>query len=370
MKKVTKAIILILGLSFGFLISYYIDNENKQFNGPINTHHEYEIDLIMVGDALIHGAVYADAFDGNKYDFTKMFTYIKPIIQEYDLAFYNQETIIGGKSLGLSTYSRFNSPEEIGDAMVAMGFNLVSLANNHTLDRGEKAIINSYNYWREKDVMTAGSYINEEQRQAINIKEKNNITYTLLAYTTNTNGLKPTKPYHVNIYDKEKVKEDIQRVRDKVDLLLVSMHWGTEYTHTPTKEQKEIASYLASLEVDIVIGHHPHVIQPIKTINNTLVIYSLGNFISAQKGIERLVGMMVSVNIKKEVDGEITKMHYDDVTAHLIYTYRNQSIKNFKVIPFTDLTDTILPNYRKHYAKYSSIITDYDDTIMVIDIMN
>ena len=172
MKKVTKAIILILGLSFGFLISYYIDNENKQFNGPINTHHEYEIDLIMVGDALIHGAVYADAFDGNKYDFTKMFTYIKPIIQEYDLAFYNQETIIGGKSLGLSTYSRFNSPEEIGDAMVAMGFNLVSLANNHTLDRGEKAIINSYNYWREKDVMTAGSYINEEQRQAINIKEK------------------------------------------------------------------------------------------------------------------------------------------------------------------------------------------------------
>jgi poly-gamma-glutamate synthesis protein (capsule biosynthesis protein) len=367
---------LFLGCIIGLLLSYItlgLDDGNYKNDNIIKAQpkkREYNLDLIMVGDALIHSPVYTDAYIGNnQYDFTKMLTYIKPIVQNYDLAFYNQETIIGGKELGLSTYPRFNSPEEIGDAMIATGFNLVSLANNHTLDRGTNAIVHSLNYWGTKNVMTAGSYLDNEHRQKIDIKTKNNISYTLLSYTTTTNCLKipAGKEYYVNAYDKEKVKEDIERVRDKVDVLMVSMHWGNEYSRTPSSEQKEIAQYLSSLGVDIIIGHHPHVIEPIEIMGNTLVIYSLGNFISAQEKnkMDRMVGMMVSVNIKKTIEGDNISFSYDDITANLIYTYRNRQNKNFKVIPFANLTNDFLPNYEKYYTTYSSIIKNYDDSIMV-----
>lgn len=351
-------------------------NNNINYEGNNNIKEqpqkkEYSVDLLMTGDALLHSAVYNDAYIGNSvYDFTKMFTYIKPIVQKYDLAFYNQESIIGGQELGLSAYPTFNSPDEIGNAMIDAGFNIVSLANNHTLDRGETAIAHSLNYWENKDVMVAGSYLSEEARQKIDIRTKNNISYTLLSYTTNTNGLKAPagKEYYVNTYDKEKVKADIERVRNKVDVLMVSMHWGNEYSRTPSTEQKEIAQYLSSLGVDIIIGHHPHVIEPVEIIGDTLVIYSLGNFISAQDKtkMDRMVGMMVTVNIKKTVDGDNISFSYNDITANLTYTYFNNSWKNFKVIPFANLTNSILPNYENYYDVYSGVIRNYTDSIMVV----
>ena len=131
----------------------------------------------MVGDSLIHQAVYHDV-EGN-YDFKPMLSEIKPIISKFDLAYYNQETILGGKDIGLSTYPRFNSPYEVGDAFIDAGFNLVSLANNHTLDRGEQALNNSCNYWKSKNVVTAGSYCSEEDRNEVKIYEKNGIKYVI-----------------------------------------------------------------------------------------------------------------------------------------------------------------------------------------------
>jgi len=372
--RIRNSVLLVLSLIIGIVVSYIVTRLDSS-SGPTyylkkDNIKEYSISLIMAGDALIHGAVYSDAYSNNQYDFTKMLDLIKPIVKNYDLAFYNQETIIGGKNLGLSSYPRFNSPEEIGDAMIDAGFNLVSLANNHTLDRGEQAVINSLNYWKDKNVMTAGSYSSNDEKQRVDIRTKNNISYTLLSYTTLTNGLKPPigKDYYIDIYNKEKAKNDVLRLRDKVDVLIVSMHWGNEYTHTPNKEQEEIAEYLSSLGVDIIIGHHPHVIQPIKTINNTLVIYSLGNFISAQIGTPRLIGMLASVNINKKVKDDTIQISYEDITAELIYTYSDKNRKNFKVIPFRNITEDLLPNYRTHYATYSSIITNYDDTVMVTKI--
>jgi len=327
----------------------------------------YNLSLIMVGDALIHASVYKDAYVGNNvYDFSKMFEYIRPIIAEHDLAFYNQEAIIGGRELGISGYPLFNAPYEIGDEMVEMGFNLVSLANNHTLDKKEQGIINTLNYWKTKDVMTAGCYFSEENRIKDNIQTKNNISYTLLAYTMRTNGLKvPTgKDYLVNVYNQEKVRQDIERVRDKVDVLMVSMHWGSEYTNTPTNEEKEVANYLASLGVDIIIGHHPHVVQPIDFIDGTLVIYSLGNFISAQIGVNQLTGLMASVDIEKVVDKDTTTISYKNIKGTLIYTYY-KNWRNFKVIPYSELTDAILPNYKNHYKTYSDIVKKYRNDIIV-----
>jgi poly-gamma-glutamate capsule biosynthesis protein CapA/YwtB (metallophosphatase superfamily) len=366
--------VIIFSLYYIFAVTNLDSPKEESENEDIWVDKEYNLSLIMAGDALIHSSVYRDAHIGdNKYDFSKMFTYIKPIIKEYDLAFYNQETIIGGKDLGLSTYPRFNSPDEIGDAMVDMGFNLIALANNHTLDRGTKAIDYSLEYWRkkeiEKDVMVAGSYGSFEERDKEKIKNKNNISYTLLAYTMWTNGLTPPKgqEYVISIYDKEQVKKDIERVRDKVDIIMVSMHWGNEYTHKPTSIQKEVAQYLASLGVDIIIGHHPHVVQPIEFIDDTLVIYSLGNFISAQNRLPRLIGMLASVNIKKKVTEYDTHITLENVKADLIYTYYN-NFRDFKVIPFTKLTSKYLSNYDQHYNTYSKIIMDIDDSIMVTKI--
>ena len=329
---------------------------------------EHNLSLIMAGDVLIHSTVYNDAKIGNnEYDFKPKLANIKGIVQKYDLAFYNQETIIGGKAMGLSTYPMFNSPEEIGDAMIDAGFNLVSLANNHTLDRGEKAIVNSLNYWQDKEVLTAGSYASFEDRDNPKIKKKNNITYTLLAYTTLTNGFnRPQgKEYYVNVYDEEQVKSDILRVRDKVDLVLVSMHWGTEYTHTPIEQQRKIAEHLSSLGVDIIIGHHPHVVEPIEKINDTLVIYSLGNLISSQIGEPRLVGAMVGVNINKKLINNEHKITISNPTADLIYTYYNASRKNIKLYPFSQLDNSILPNYQAIYEKYANIIKGENDFVLV-----
>ena len=330
---------------------------------------ETSLSLIMVGDCLIHGAIYDDAKTTNgSYDFSKMLELVKPIIQSYDLAFYNQESILGGVELGLSSYPRFNAPKEVGDAFLDLGFNLVSLANNHTLDKGKSGIYSSLNYWQGKEnVMTAGTYSSEENRITPNIMEKNGITYALLAYTTTTNGLTPFKdePYLITVYDEELVKADIERLRDKVDLLMVSMHWGEEYTHNPTEEQKIIAEYLASLNVDIVIGHHPHVVQPIDFIGNTMVIYSLGNFIASQYGINKLTGLMAGVTVKKTTIDDQTTLTLEEPTAQLVYidskitNYRH----DYKLYPYNLLTDDILENYKDHYNKYMGIVTSLNNRV-------
>lgn len=327
-----------------------------------------KLQMVMVGDALIHGAVYDDAYQNGVYDFKPMIDLIKPLVEPFDLAFYNQEAILGGKEIGVSSYPRFNSPYEVGEAMIDAGFNIVSLANNHTLDRGELAINNSLTYWKSKpEVLTAGSYASLEERNSVQIKTKNGISYALLSYTVGTNGLNPPegKDYLVNRYDELKIKEDVERLRSSVDVLTVSMHWGSEYTHLPTTIQQQQAEYIASLGVDIIIGHHPHVIEPITKIGKTIVIYSLGNFISAQIGIERLVGLMTSLTITKTVEGSNQSVIIDNLNNELLYTHYDSNLHNFKVIPFSVIKETDLANYENIYNTYANIVKTYDNTIPV-----
>lgn len=348
--------------------------EEVEEKEPEDVIEENELSLIMVGDCLIHGSIYNDAKEGNTYNFYKMLDKIKPIISSYDLAYYNQESILGGTELGLQTYPRFNSPQEVGDAMLDAGFNIVTFANNHSLDMGEKGILASQEYWDKKEaqgIMTAGSYTSYEDREKEIIMEKNGITYTILSYTTTLNGLSiPSgKDYLVNYYDAEQVKKDVERLRDKVDLLMVAMHWGEEYTHTPNEKQKEIAAYLASLGVDIVIGHHPHVIQPIDFIGNTMVIYSLGNFIASQKGeIAKHTGLMASVKVhKKTVNGK-SSISLEEPTAQLEYVYSvpvsANSRKNYKLYSYEELNDSLLKGYKDYYYKFMDIITKYNKNIL------
>lgn len=381
-------IILIIGIYFGY--NKLLNNHNNiSSDSKVNVddnNHSTSISLIMAGDNLINDKLYnAAKKDNGSYDFKSMYSYIKDIVKNYDLAYYNQETILGGSEIGVSSYPAFNSPYEVGDATIDTGFNLVSLATNHTLDRGEKAIINSLNYWNNKsNVLTSGSYLSNNDRNKVNIKEVNNITYTMLNYTYGTNGIKVPegKEYLVNIWPctgnnpdndtkyqeyKKIVKEDILRVRDKVDLLIVAMHFGVEYTHVPTNYQIDMAEFLSSLGVDIIIGTHPHVIMPITYINDTLVIYSLGNFLSAQdtnNDYNTTVGLLSSIKITKNIDKDNnSSIKLSDLNNELIYTTNKDG---YKIIPFSnpDIKD-YLNDYERVYNKYANIVRSIDSSINI-----
>lgn len=395
--RIDRILILLLVLVVTSLGIYFIvtnilkDKPLSDNEDPLGEEKEktYEVSLVMVGDNLIHDSIYKEANRNanlNGYDFTPMYTYLKEMVKDFDLAYYNQETILGGAEMGLSSYPCFNSPYEVGDAMIDAGFNLVSLATNHTIDRGEKAVLNSYEYWQSKeDIMTAGSYSSFEERNKVQVMEKNNISYSMLSYTYGTNGIPVPKgkEYLVNVWPtngnnpdtddeyqayKETVKEDIARVRDKVDVLMVAMHWGVEYTHTPTAYQKDMAQFLADEGVDIVIGSHPHVVMPVTWIDDTLVIYSLGNLISAQEtdlDYAKMVGLMTSIKITKKVKGEESSITLSDLNNELLYT-SHPNWKNYKVIPFSN-SDISLYNsdYVRLYNKYSAVIKNMDETVPV-----
>lgn len=371
-------------------------NQTVQTGKNSNTQEDSSttVSLVMVGDNLIHSSIYKDAkrlAGGNGYDFKPIIEYIKEKVQNYDLAYYNQETVLGGSELGVSDYPTFNSPQEAGDAMLDAGFNIVSLATNHTMDRGEKAVLASVAYWKkhENEALVAGSYSSEEERNKVQIREKNGIKYAMLSYTYGTNGISVPKgkEYLVNVWPtnlslndpakdteyqnyKEQVKKDIEAVRSQVDVLMVAMHWGVEYTHEPTAYEKDSAQFLADNNVDIIIGAHPHVIQPVTWIDDTLVIYSLGNFVSAQlqdQNYNKMVGLMTSVDINKTVENGKTSVKISNVKNELIFTYYNKNTwSNFKVIPFSNENiGKYLPNYKSVYENYKKIVQKMDSNMYV-----
>ena len=394
-KKFLFSIFLIITLPLlaYFSILHFTNNKDSAFdnnadktenkNNNIKEDEVYKINLIATGDGLIHNAVYFsyEQSDGS-YNFSGALKYVKDIVKNYDIAYYNQETpFAGGEPSG---YPRFSTPSEFGDAMIDAGFNMVSLATNHTYDKGENGVLNFYNYFKDKkDIVYNGIADGFESRNNFIIGEKNNITYSMLSYTTSTNGLNvPSgKEYLVNVYDKEKVKEDILALRDKVDVLIVAMHWGVEYASEPNNSQIEIAEYLADLGVDIIIGTHPHVLQPITKIDDTIVMYSLGNFISNQYGTDdynKLIGFMATLDITKTVspNNEVT-IDIDNLGGELIFTkYNGNPITTANhdghiVIPFSMMTDdSYLTDYQRLYTKYSDILKSMGTNLNIAPLGN
>ncbi len=395
-KKLKKSIIKFF-LSILFLCLFCSFLYKSFFNNNLNTNKDLpksnsiiketwpkveSVSLIAAGDTVVHNDVanYAKKSDGT-YDFNPFFEEIKDIVSSYDIAYYNQETIIGGKDLGYSYYPTFNTPDEFGEAMINTGFNMVSLATNHSYDRGEKAVINSVNFWnKQKDVMTNGIALSDNEKNDYTIKEKNGITYALLSYTYGLNGftLPSGKDYLVNVYSEKLAKKDIEALKDKVDILIVAMHWGEEYRLNPTDEQIKQANYLASLGVDLIIGNHPHCIEPIEWIDDTLVLYSLGNLISNQVilvdnpnyGIKVAIGAMASMNIVKTTNEDKSKdVSIESLELDLVYTYKNNKDKYYKVIPFSKMKDnSYLEDYKNIYEKYSNILKSKDNSIKVLEL--
>ncbi|WP_245805833.1 CapA family protein [Bacillus alkalicellulosilyticus] len=313
--------------------------------------------LAAVGDVLIHSSVYTDAFDGEAYDFKPMLAPVKALLEEADITFANQETVIGGVELGLSGYPNFNSPYEVGDALKDAGVDIVSTANNHTLDRGEQAIINAITHWNKIGMLYTGSYESFEDQQVIRTIERNDITFAFLAFTYGTNGIPiPTgKEYLVNLLDVEYMTDEIKRARQEADVVVVSLHFGNEYEPLPNEEQKRIAHEVANAGANIILGHHPHVLQPVDWIEtdsgeSTFVIYSLGNFLAAQEGIEREVGGIVRLEVEKTTFKDETTITIRD--PRFIPTYASkQNWRNYRVYPLEEVDNSILANANDWYDK-------------------
>ena len=278
-----------------------------------------EVSLMMIGDMLIHEGVYKSGLqDDGTYNFDHLFKNILPDVKAADISIVNQGTILGGTELGLSGYPAFNSPYEIADAISKAGFNVVLHATNHTLDKGLKGVNNDINYWKNNfpDIKVLGINENEEQYNSIYVYEKDDFKISILNYTYGTNGipLPSSNPYVVNLLDEDKIRTDVAKAKELSDLVIVCPHWGTEYVYTPDSWQKKWTNLFLELGVDVVIGAHPHVIEPVEVKtrddgHQMLVYYSLGNFVSNQDHSPRMLGAMAKVTMVKDDSGAYVKSY-------------------------------------------------------------
>lgn len=313
---------------------------------------ENELDLVMAGDVLLHlRLAYWSENGKGGYDFNPIFKIIKPIIQKADLAIVNQETILGGKELRVSGYPTFNGPYELGDAIANAGFDVVLQSNNHSLDRGEQGIYNCLNFWKKyPKIKTVGINTSEAQKKKLCIYKKNGIKVAILNYTYGTNGIPLPKgmPYAVNYLVKDEVINDIKRAEKEADFTIVCPHWGTEYYRGITDYQKTWSKIFVENGVDLVLGAHPHVIEPIKYVTDKktghkmLVYYSLGNFVNSTMSDgrvgDRYVGGLAKVKLKRGTDNKVRIAKYG---VKAIVMHNGGTRFGSSVYPLTQYTEEL-----------------------------
>ena len=368
-----------LAIIFAFLLGFFFIDLNEQTSKSAHPlqqgAHEYkentlayktvskQITLGAIGDILIHDTVYKDARIKNGYDFKPMLKDVRPLLLQPDLLLANLETIVGGEKIGLSSYPRFNSPHEVADAFKDAGVDIVSTANNHLLDKGEKGLIASLDYLDKINLPHVGTYRSKEEQQTLTILEKNGIKVAYLAYTYGTNGIPVPKgkEYLVNLIDREKMKEEIVRARNQADVVVMSIHWGIEYQRYPSNEQKKLGQYLIDSGVDIIFGHHPHVLQPMEWVKakdgrNGLIVYSLGNFLSGQKRDYKDIGGMVTVDVTKTINENGTTIALSNPRFFPTYVTSRFS-RNYRVVPLQDAERHGLKNAGDIYLEIMNHMT-------------
>lgn len=320
----------------------FTPRQGPQLAAPDRLRREHRASLSAIGDVLIHEPLYIDAKIGDTYDFAPMFADVRPYLEASDITIANSESIIGGSSIGLSSYPSFNSPFEVGNAMKDAGIDVVSMANNHTLDRGVQAIENALFHWRQIGMVTTGSYLSEPEREKVSTIEKNGITFSFLSYTYGTNGV-PTpagREYLVNRIDRDLIQQDLADAQQHSDVTVLSLHFGNEYETMPSADQVELAHFAAEQGADIILGHHPHVLQPPAWIDTTdgrrsFVFYSLGNFLSGQKGIERNIGGVLHLDIALEESAEGSSLTIDQPAFTPTFVH-NSGAEDFRVVLLKD----------------------------------
>lgn len=306
--------------------------------------------LLFAGDAMMHqGQIDAARIDNRTYDFSECFSQLKPLIQGVDYAVVNLETPLGGAPY--SGYPCFCAPDSYADALSDAGFDLFLTANNHTLDRRDKGLKRTIEVLDEKNISHIGTYLNAVERDASLpfIREINGFKIGFLNYTYGTNGFSPQSGTVVDYIDKSQISKDISNVRAAgAEIICVAIHWGEEYKLLPNSSQKDLAKFLLSQDVDMVIGGHPHVIQPMELIERPdgkrqLLVYSLGNFISNMKTKDTRGGALTEVHLSRNAEGQVG---IDSAYYRLVFTVPGAIGKsNYRVIDADSCSDS---NWKQH----------------------
>ncbi len=299
------------------------------------------------GDNLIHGSIYLQAqrrtTDGS-YDFAPLYEEVAPFYAQQDLNFINQETLVNDE-LEPSHYPLFSSPGEVGRAAYDIGFRLFGTSNNHIYDKGSAGLGATLRFWEgmPEDALAFGLW-EEGTEMEIPLYEKNGMTFACLAYTQYTNGI-PTPadaPAHVILTSQtELIEAQIKKARELADVVLVSVHWGTEDSHTVTDGQALLAQQMADWGADLIIGTHPHVLQSAQWLDRQdggrcFVAYSLGNFVSAQSKPDQLIGAVLSCTFEMNDEG---KAELRDPLFYPVVTHYGAGYSAIKVWFLQDYTE-------------------------------
>ena len=292
---------------------------------------ETRISFVAVGDNIPHDSVLntakADAQGNEKYNFSKIYAGVKADIEKADIAFINQESPVGGESLGISGYPSFNAPNEMIEDLIDVGFDVFNIANNHMYDKKLKGYTNTVDYFNSLPITMIGGYTKNDYDN-VRIVEEQGIKIAFLSYVTFVNGLNTggtigNGDYIIPFADTDDITRQVAIAKEQADMVIVSFHWGTEYKYTADNTQKKYAKLCADLGVDAIIGHHPHVVGDVEWLegesgNKTLVAYSIGNFCSSQLYSYSMVGEMLKFDIVKDKDGvvSIENVLVDPVVCH------------------------------------------------------
>ena len=301
--------------------------------------------LTAIGDVMCHNTQYWDAYqkETNIYDFSYVFNDIKYDIQKGDIAVGSLETCFAGEERGYSNYPTFNSPDSLAYSLKDIGIDVLSTAGNHCLDMGFDGLSRTIDVLNKADISHLGTYQTQEERDKILFKYTKGLKVAFINYTYGTNGIPvpSDKPYCVNLIDKDLIKKDIESAKSQdADVIVACMHWGTEYQTSANKEQEDLADFLFQNGVNIILGNHPHVLQPMEKRTVTLedgstqdgfIIYALGNFICDQNAENTRNSIILNLSITKQVDGSIT---IDNVDYIPIYMYKDtsKSVQKMKVL--------------------------------------
>lgn len=309
------------------------------------------VSFYAVGDNLIHPAIYENAMqEDGTFDFKPMYKPLKQEIKNFDIAYINQESPIGGDEKGLSGFKQFNTPQAIAGDLVDIGFNVVNGSNNHALDQGTEGLVNEINLWKDfEDVFYTGTFESQKKRDQVNKIKVNGIDIAFLSYTYGTNDISADHAYQVNYFDKKQIEADIQKAKSQSDAVVISAHWGNEGKHQPNDMQKKYAKIFANAGADVVLGTHPHVIQPVEWVqgkgeHQTLVAYSLGNFLNAQEKSDEsnFLGGNIQFNIvKKGDDVKINQVAWKSLVTHyeIPNPYNDAKRQNFKMYELKDYSN-------------------------------
>jgi poly-gamma-glutamate capsule biosynthesis protein CapA/YwtB (metallophosphatase superfamily) len=327
---------------FILFISIFSPGKSQEIQDPLK-----KITFLFIGDIMGHDEQIwsAENRETHTFNYDDVFKYIKPVISQADIAIANFEVTLAGQPY--MGYPQFSSPADLASAVKNAGIDYLVTANNHAADRGKKGIVSTISKLDSIGIPHTGTFLNKTSRDSLSplIFHKDGASVALINYTFSTNGLPVPEPVIVNMLDKQAIAKDVEKAKsEKADIIILFLHWGTEYDTIPSRDQTEMARYFQSIGVDMVIGSHPHVIQKMimskdtVTKENRLVVYSLGNFISNQRKPKTDGGSLVRVELTKEADKYIiTNAGY---ILTWVYTPIVNYRKKFFILPCTQFENT------------------------------